>query len=244
MLRQVMTGAAALLLVGSAASAADLETNPAGGLWIANPAGSAAAISITQNDDTSTIDGLVSVACGVAGTSTADNQYLRRFFLNADHGIVDAFTVESVDFATSQLDGGSSIIIDVNIYSIASGDAFLYGNLTLLDTTPVEITTADVGAFTNALIGGAFADPVGMDLVMEIVSPDLSDLAIQHRVGANAIGATQDAYLASVTCGFPEPTAVSSFGFADSQFIFIVNGNEEGTVPTEDATWSEVKSLF
>lgn len=243
MLRQVMTGAA-LLLVGSAASAADFETNPAGGLWIANPAGSAAAVSITQNDDTTTIDGLVSVACGVGGVSTADNQYLRRFFLNADHGIVDQFTVESVDFATSQLDGGSSIIVDVNIYSIASGDAFTYANMTLLANAPTEITAADVGGFTNAVVGGVFADPVGTDLVMEISSPDLSDLAIQHRVGANGNGATQDAYLASATCGINDPTPVGAIGFPDSQFIMIVNGDEEGTVPTEDATWSEVKSLF
>jgi len=240
MLRQVMTGAA-LLLVGSAASAADLQNSGiAPGQWFDSPSGSVAAVSITQNNDTGVIDALASVAC--VGAGTTQNPYLRRFFLNTDHGIVDQFTVQSVDFGTEECT--AAVIAAVNIYSIAAGDAFTYANLTLEDTAPVELSPADVGLFTNVPVGGVFPDPVGSDLVMEVSVPDLSALGAFYFIGSNFAGATRDAYIATVDCGISDPIAVSDIGFPDAQFIMVVNGDEAGTVPTEDATWSEVKSLF
>ena len=247
MLRQVMTAAATMLLVGSVANAAELVTDDSTVVYIAAPGGSAAPVSITQNLDTTTIDTAVSVACGVAGSHTANNHYLRRFFLNADHGIVDQFTVQDVDFGVSQVEsaaGDVCVIVDMNIYSIASGDAFTFANMTLEDTASIEVCTPDVGSIVNVAVGGVFADPVGTDLVVDLFSATLEAEGIQFRAGANGNGATQDAYIASEDCGLPDPFAISGIGFPDSQYIFVVNGDEEGTVPTEDATWSEVKSLF
>jgi hypothetical protein len=243
-----MTAAAITLLVGSAANAAELLTDDSTDVFIATPSGSAAPVSITQNNDTTTIDQAVSVACGVAGDHTADNHYLRRFFLNGDHGIVDQFTVESVDFGVSQVETPSGLpvatIVTMNIYSIANGDAFTFANMTLEDSAPIEVTTADVGSILNVAVGGVFADPVGTDLVVDLFSPDLTADAIQFRAGANGNGSTRDAYIASDACGISEPTGISAIGFPTSQYIFVVHGDEAGTVPTEDATWSEVKSLF
>ena len=247
--RQVMTSLAALLLAGSAASAAEFELNDTGQTWFASPSGSAAPLTITQNLDITVIE-TGSVACGVGDVSTVDNQYLRRFLLSTDHGIVDEFTVESVDFAVQEVSsaagggGIASLTVEFNIYSIASGDAFTYANMTLEDTATIDLFGTDEGTFLNVPIGGVFSDPTATDLVVEVAAGDFTAAALSFRLGSNSLGATRDAYIASNTCSIVEPTPVSAIGFSESQYLFIVNGEEESTVPTEDATWSEVKSLF
>jgi hypothetical protein len=237
-----------MLLVGSAANAAELLLNDTGQLWIASPDGSVGTICITQNNDTSTIE-TGSVSCGVAGSHTADNQYLRLFELGADHGLVDDFTVKSVDWAVQQHETPTGelvcSIVTTNLYSIAIGDPFVYANLTLVSTADTEVCTDMEGTFVNVLMDGLF-DANTQNLVMELTSPDLSAEVIQFRPGSNTGGVIADAYIASLTCGIDEPTPVTAIGFPDSQYVYIVNGEtgDDPPTPTEDATWSEVKSLF
>ena len=74
-----------LLLAGTAANAALIagDGHQVGVGTIADPR---TPISFTQNWDTVTIEA-VQVACGVAGTYTTQNWYLRRFYMS-DYGIV------------------------------------------------------------------------------------------------------------------------------------------------------------
>ena len=244
--RQVLASAAALIFVGSAASAADITSNDTG---LSATGARVSAVEITQNNDLTIVDPL-QIECSAGGVATVRNQFLRRFFLNTDHGIVDPFTIESVEFGVLRVEdatgGGApvSVSVDVNIYSIPAGDTFTYANLTLEDTAFVEVATADEGTLKSVAIGGVIGNPSTTDLVMEIVAEDFSSQDVVFRVGTNDLGAIHDAYVASPTCGPAEPTAVTLLGFPDSQFIFIIRGHEDDPTPSKPATWSEVKSLF
>ena len=62
------------------------------------------ALSITQNLDPTTILDSGSASCNVDGVHV-DNSYLRRFFLNLDHGISGSYEVSSVDFLNTTRHG-------------------------------------------------------------------------------------------------------------------------------------------
>jgi hypothetical protein len=209
-------------------------------------------VSFSQNVNTTLIEP-VQVACGVAGVSTTQNWYLRRFYLTPDHGITQPLCVESVNFGVEQLqmaDGGNppNYDINVNIYAIDSADAFLFANLNPVGSAVATITAADIGMILTANIVGALpVDPATSDLVVAIDAPDGSAIGagLQFRPGANAQGALWDAWLAAADCGVTEPIQAGDIGFPDSQTIFVVNG-EEGCVPspTETSSWGQVKALF
>lgn len=185
--------------------------------------------SITQNVDTVTITPVNSVSCNAGGIHT-DNSYIRRFFLNTDHGIVGSFSVESLDWAIeTAFSVGGTQPVDVNLYSIANGDPLTFGNLTPIGSTSISVADVDL-AGVNTLVSGTISDPTTTDLVVEVFTPNGAGVA-GFFIGSNAGGQTQPTYLAAADCGLPEPTATAAIGFPDMHVIMVVNGTEAG-VPT------------
>lgn len=206
-------------------------------------------VTFTQNVNTTLIEP-TAVSCGVAGSYTTQNWYLRRFYLAVDHGITDPLTVTSVDLGVQQLDMADGTTpppygFDVVLFSIPFGANFVFANMTELARVTVTIDASDVGTILNVPINGAIANPNTTDLVVAIDAPsgELIGAGLQFRPGANAQGALWDAFLASADCSVPEPVAVSDIGFPDSQFIFVVNG-ETGISPAETTSWGAVKNLY
>jgi len=237
-----------LLLAGTAANAALIAGN--GELiGVGTITGPRTPISITQNWDTVTIEA-VQVACGVAGTYTTQNWYLRRFYMS-DYGVVTPLTVQSVNFGVEQLAMADlttppAYAVDVKLYGIDTPDAFLFANLESIGAAvPVSITEAMVGTVITAAVPN-YVLPINKDLVMAIDAPDggVIGAGLQFRPGANSLGADLDAYLAAADCGVTEPVAVSDIGFGDSQTIMIVNGDTEQVNPTETSSWGAVKAIF
>ena len=144
----------AAVLVAGAVQAADFATNP-------NPAATSSgapyvpdAPNITQSTDpVNVVAG--SVAC-VSGGISSDNQFLRRFFLNADHGIVVQYNVTSVDFGieSTNVYVGTTAPITMTTYSIASGAAFSFANMSQLGTVTNNIPDGIV-AMVVLLVGVA-----------------------------------------------------------------------------------------
>ena len=125
MKRFVLFAVVGLLAVGTA-QAAEFIANP-------NPPTTSSGSpyvpdlpNITQSVDPNTV-AAGSVACTAGGISS-DNHFLRRFFLNADHGIVLQYNVTSVDFGIESVNVyvGTTASIDVSVYSIANGAGFTY----------------------------------------------------------------------------------------------------------------------
>jgi len=188
--------------------------------------------SITQSTDTSTITSLNSVHCGSGGLH-ADNSYIRRFFLDADHGIVGAFSVESVDWAIESATGATgSQPVEVNLYSIPVGAALTFANLTSIGSSNISVADASLsGISTN--VSGVVSDPTTLDLVVEVFTPSGQASGNGFFIGSNPNGETQPSYLAAAACGISEPTATGAIDFPNMQILMVVNGTEAGEpVPT------------
>ena len=199
--------------------------------------------NITQSTDPATIAG-GSVACAAA-PNTAQNQWLRRFFLNTDHGIVQQYDVTSVDWAIGAITlndpAASDPLGTVNVYALANGAGFTYANMgAALGTAAVSLTQAMAGTIVNFPATGSIITPAATDLVVEIVMAegqggtvptDLWDV----RAGVNGAGELQESYIASATCGINDPTTQTSIGCPGLLLVLTVNGNE---VPGELMSFS------
>ncbi|MEE4271855.1 MAG: hypothetical protein V2I67_09275 [Thermoanaerobaculales bacterium] len=233
MKRSVLVICVAFLAAG-AVQAAEFNTNP-------NPLNPASGTlylpedpNITQNSDTSTVTELLGVACGAGGIS-AENYFLRRFFLNADHSIALQYNVTSVDLGIESVNVyvGTGAPISANLYSIANGAAFTFANMTQIGTNTRDFPDGTALVVENFPVTGAILDPMGEDLVVAMYFPDTVD-AYGIWPGANSNGQTQPCYLAAVDCGVAEPTAFGDIGFGDVHWIAVVNGDEQ-VVPTPTA---------
>jgi hypothetical protein len=194
--------------------------------------------SITQSNDTATITQFNSVSCNAGGLHT-DNTYMRRFALNADHGIVGAFTVQSLDWAIESAAGaGGSQPVSVNLYSIPSGAALTFANLTPIGNSAINVNDAALAAI-NTPVNGVVADPTTTDLVVEVFTPNGQAAGNSLFIGSNPNGQTAPGYLAAPDCGISEPTDTAAIGFPDMHIIMVVNGDEAGPVPTMGG-WSLV----
>lgn len=230
MKRTVLVICVAFLAAG-AVQAADFNTNP-------NPLNPASGTlylpelpNITQNTDTSTVSELLGVACGAGGIS-AENYFLRRFYLSADHGIAVQYNVTSVDMGIESVNVyvGTGAPITANLYTAANGGGFTFADLTQIGTTTRDFPDATALVVENFPVTGAILDPAAEDLVIAMYFPDTVD-AYGIWPGANSAGQSQPCYLAAVDCGVSEPTAFSDIGFPDVHWIAVVNGDEQ-VVPT------------
>ena len=150
----------ALLAVG-AAQAADFATNsnpanpPSGGPYIPDLP------NITQSaDPVNVVTG--SVACTNGGISS-DNHFLRRFFLNGDHGIIVQYNVTSVDFGIESVNVfvGTTAPITMSTYSIANGAAFTFANMgPALDSPTRNFPDGTALVVENWVVAGSILDPV------------------------------------------------------------------------------------
>ena len=215
------------------------------------PQQAAAPVSFTQSLDTTTIDPNVSVACGVAGVSTSENFFGRRFLLSGDHGINTPLTVLSLDIGHSQTDsgsgGGPDIPLSYELYTIANGAPITFGALTLIGSAAVGIPIGSAPALANIPVAGFVDDPVGKDLVVFVHQPEDGGAAAdpyQYRPAMNPNGQTGPTYIAAGACGINEPTDFAAIGFPDSQLLLVVNGQTEDSTPVEETTWARVKNLY
>jgi hypothetical protein len=231
MKRTVAIVIVALAAVGFA-QAAELTTNPnpanppSGGPYFPD------APNITQSVDPVTITELNGIACSGGGIS-ADNHFIRRFFLNADHGISVQYNVTSVDFGIESCNVyvGTTAPITMYTYAIANGAPLTFANMgTPLDSTTRDFPDGTALVVENWVVGGSIVDPVATDLVIDMFYPDTED-AYGIWPGTNAAGETQPGYLASVACSLPEPATLDSIGFPDVDLVATVNGDEQ-VVPT------------
>ena len=181
------------------------------------------ALSVITQSASTTITVGNSEVCLEQGVGTTQNQYLRRFFLAADHGIVNQFHVESVVFGVEEAtNAGGTQPLTVNLYTIANGAPFLYANMTLIGSMGTTIPD-ESGVIENVAVTGSVADPNTLDLVVEIVSPDLRPTGGSFLVGSNNAGQTRPSYLAAADCGVTQPTDTAVLGFPDMHIIFLVN---------------------
>lgn len=187
--------------------------------------------SITQNVDTATITQLNSVSCNAGGLHT-DNSYIRRFALNVDHGIVGAFTVQSLDWAIEVANAsGATQPVEVNLFSIPTGSPLTFANLTAIGSTAVAQADAALAGVTTA-VNGVISDPTTTDLVVEVFTPSGQTAGNSFFIGSNNAGQTAPSYLAAPACGVVEPTDTAAIGFPGMHIIMVVNGDEAGAVPT------------
>ncbi|MCP4546918.1 MAG: hypothetical protein GY835_10685 [bacterium] len=228
-----------LMLIATLVNAAEFAAIGGTGDVVTSDLNTRAAVSITQNVDPNVMVDATSVSCGVAGSHTAENFYLRRFFL-ADYSIASHIDVESIDLGIEQADGAPTI--DISLHSIATGDAFTFANLTLIATVDVLVDVIDAGTFINVPIAGRVE--IGNDLVVIVHSADGEPLLQNFRPGVNDSGVTYDSYIAAETCGITAPTAMSDIGFPESQMVMTVNGNADETTAAEASNFSVVKSLY
>ena len=213
------------------------------------PAGdnSLAPVSFTQSADPASVVQFAAVSCNAGGLHT-DNSYVRRFDLDADHGIASPLQVLSVDSGVevSAGAGGGPQPVEVRLYTIAAGAPLLFANLNLIGLDPfampgngsVDLTVVNMPAF------GLVADPVGGDLVVELFTPNGQNDGNSFFVGANSSGQTAPTYLAAVDCGVAEPTDTAALGFPDMHWVLTVNGDTLDATPVEESTWAQVKNLY
>jgi hypothetical protein len=175
---------------------------------------------ITQSVDPDTLVDGTSVAC--ANAVTTENSWLRRFDLDSDHGMVGYYPVESIDWGIQSVIGALDLI--VNVYCLDDGFPFLYSFMTLMDsgTTPVA---DEVLTFHNTPVGGG-CDTATQDLVIELHAEDCNIAGCsQCFIGMNDLGQTGPTYVASASCGLPDPTDLASVGFTNSHLVMFVNAD-------------------
>ena len=162
---------AILLLAGGLATAAEFTTSglPAG--QSGSFQGELTPVDITQSTDMTVLSGY-GVSCNAGGLA-AENNFLRRFFLAADHGIFNQYDVLSVDIgveSTTVLEG--TLTCEARIYSIADGAGFTFANMALVNAGPFVLTEADDLVVVNVPSDGSFPDPVTTNLVLDFWVPD------------------------------------------------------------------------
>ena len=221
------------LAAAGVAQAADFGTDP-------NPANPPSGVpyapdapNITQSTDPSTLEA-GSIACSSGGQFASDNHFIRRFFLNADHGITVQYNVTSIDFGIESVTiyVGTSAPITMSTYSIDSGAALTFANMgTALNSVTRNFPDGTALSIENFVVGGSIVDPVAQDLVIEMYYPEAVGDEYGIWPGSNTLGQTQPGYLASVGCAIAEPTDIAAIGFPDMHLVATVNGDEQ-VVPT------------
>ena len=187
-------------------------------------------LTITQSNSMELAPG--SVACTVSGASpqqTQQNQYLRAFTLT-EHGIAGSFEVARVNFGIESLTRPDSAATTFTVNLYEKGENLAYADLTLIGTG-----TGDFEPQSQTLV---FVDvtgtaPAGSTLVVEIVTPDLTDKG-STWIGSNPYGQSGPTYLASSGCGIENPTDVATIGdgFPDMMLVMSVEGMASSTAGT------------
>jgi hypothetical protein len=179
---------------------------------------------LTQSNDPDTIESGSGVACS-DGVFTTENSWLRLFDLDFDHGLVNTWTTESVDWGMETLTG--DVDIHVNIYCLDDGLPFLYQFMTVVDTATTTATTGDLVFYNTPLHSYGACEPLSQSLVVELFGEDceIVGTCTLYWIGANDLGQTAPSYIASASCGIVDPTDLAAIGFPDSHLVMEVNGD-------------------
>ncbi|QSB15678.1 S8 family serine peptidase [Natronosporangium hydrolyticum] len=161
------------------------------------------------------------------GLSTTENSYLRHFVLD-DFGITDEFDVSEVSFGVEVVRGVSPTV-SVNLYEMVDpAGSFEYGNFELIGSAEETLEPMELEVVTVPVSGTAAA---GSTLVVEVDVPDLSGSGALF-IGSNSDGQTAPSYLASGSCGLPEPTDTSAIGFPGMHVVMSVTGGGDVSEPS------------
>jgi hypothetical protein len=209
--------------VGSA-QAAQLMTDPnaSGDVAVRDIVDPLAPVSITQSTDPYTIETGTSVSCS-DGVYTTENAWLRLFDLDGDHGLSGVFAAESVDWGMETLTG--TLPIDVNIYCLDDGMPFLYAFMNLVGSGTTQAVDGQL-LFYNTTVGGA-CDSATQRMAVELFGDDCEILGTctLYWIGMNELGETRPSYIASASCGVPEPWDLTKVWFSN-HLVMVVNGDE------------------
>jgi hypothetical protein len=194
-----------------------------------------APVTITQNYDPDTLEDGTGVACW-DGVYTTENAWLRLFDLDDDHGLVGAFNVSSVDWGTEWLAG--ALDIAVNVYCLDEGLPFLYAFMELKDSAATPVAD-EVLTFHNTAVGGN-CDSATENMAVELYAEDCEILGTctMFIIGGNSLGQSGPTYIASASCGIPEPLNLAAMGFVNAFLVMKVNGNDEA--PDDDGGGGDV----
>jgi hypothetical protein len=204
------------------------DPNASGDVAVRDIVDPLAPVSITQSNDPYTIEAGVSVACS-NGVYTLENAYLRLFDLDDDHGLTGMFAAENVDWGMETLTG--TLPIDVNIYCLDDGLPFLYTFMNLVGSGTTQAVDGQL-LFYNTTVSGA-CDSATQRMAVELFGDDCEILGTctLYWIGMNALGQTAPSYIASASCGLPDPF-YDGFIFWQ-HLVMVVNGNDGG-LPDDD----------
>lgn len=187
-------------------------------------------VTITQSNDSTTITDGNSISCN-AGGPHADNAYLRVFDLPA-FGIENGLDVTNIQVGIDEAAsvGGAGQPIEVNLYTKAPASALTYANLTPIGSANFTINDTALTLFDMPVTGTV---TTGLDLVVEVFTPNGQTDGHVLFIGSNAAGQTDASYVAAAACGFAEPVTTATVGFPDMHIVMSVTGNTlvPGTEP-------------
>jgi hypothetical protein len=180
------------------------------------------------------------VSCGIAGVSTADNSWWRRFYFNEHPAVGASANISSVTISSGGT-GAIGLPFTINLYTIdhsVAVNTIPTGSLTLIGSAT---GTIDMGFQTVTVpVTGTVADTVGKDLVVEWHTDGIDNGTGSFFPGANATPETHPTFLSSETCGITEPTTAANIGFPDFHLVMIVNVGEGGPADCDipsDVPW-------
>jgi hypothetical protein len=180
--------------------------------------GACGTVTLTQNTSQSII-ALNSVSCNAGGLH-ADNSYFRAFDMSAYPNGFDVCEVQvGVETATG---AGGQQPVTVNLYTVAAG-GFPAGALTTIGSANVQIADTSASIVTVPVTG---AVPGGVDLVVEVFTPDGQTAGHSFFIGSNNLGESGPSYLTAADCGVTVPTPTSAIGFPNMQIVLNAVGDE------------------
>ncbi|OLF08742.1 hypothetical protein BLA60_22285 [Actinophytocola xinjiangensis] len=156
-----------------------------------------------------------STSCA-GGDTTSAVGFLRVFDL-ADFDIETDFTVTSVSFGVESARGAQQL--GVRLHTL-DGE-LTYDNLTLIGSAETTLEPQEMTMVSVPVSGTA---PKGSTLVVELDSPDLTNLGGAFFPGSNDLGQTGPTYLRAVDCATPEPTSTDQLGFPEMHLVLNVTG--------------------
>lgn len=180
--------------------------------------GSCGSVTLTHSSSLA-ITALNSVSCNSASGHT-DNFYYRVFNLASfGQGDFDVCSVEiGVEEATS---AGGSQPIEITLYTTPSG-SFPGGALTQIGTTATAVADQSLTIVEFPVSGFASA---GLDLVVEVFTPNGQASGNFFFIGSNASPETGPSYLMAPDCGVTTPTTTAAIGFPNMHIVMNVNGD-------------------
>jgi hypothetical protein len=167
-----------------------------------------------------------SVACATP-SGHSNNSYWRAYD-PAEYGIQHDFAVCNVQIGVEEASSGSGTgqPITINLYS--SNQPFptgFPGSLTLIGTSgSINVTDQNLTLLDVPVSGTV---PEGLQLVVEVFTPDGQLDGNFFFIGSNAQAETHPSYVSAAACGNPTPVTTADAGFPDMHIVQTVTGSDQ-----------------